>query len=369
MKLRCVALLGHMDSPTDAVEDFCRYLAEALVEHDIELQIMRAAWAEHGWQRALRDLLACAAKDPPSWFLLQYTALAWSRRGFSWRVPTVIRLLKQSGARVAVVFHDATPYFGNRVVDRLRRSVQRHTMRKMLRLSDISILTIPAENISWAAGLLDRTTFIPIGANLPSPESAWARPAADTGRPPTVGVFSLSGGRGGAAEASLVASSAAYVSEKLGALRIVVAGRNSEMAGSILREKLRGKPVELVVHGLLAGEKVVNALGACDAMLFVRGPISSRRGSAIAGIACGLPVIAPEGWETAAPVTEAGVVLVPAGATHEFGPALLRVLQDPQYRAQLASRSRSAQGQYFCWPVIAARYAQVLANRQSGQPT
>lgn len=368
MNPRCVALLGQKDTPTDAVEEYCRYLAEALVEHGIELGIMRVPWAEQGWQTALSELRASAAKDPPSWFLLQYTALAWSRRGFSWRVPNLIRLLRKRGARIATVFHDAEPYFGNRVVDRLRRRVQVHAMRKMLRLSDNSILTIPGEKIPWAAGLLDRAVFIPIGANLPSPESAWAKPVADTGRPPTVGVFSLSGGRTGAEEANLIAGSAAYVSEKLGALRIVVAGRNSEMAGEILREKLQGKPVELVVRGLLPGGEIVSLLGACDAMLFVRGPISSRRGSAVAGIACGLPVIAREGWETAAPVTDAGVVLVPADATHEFGPALLRVLQDSNYRAELASRSRNAQSQHFCWSVIAARYAQVLTDHQSDPP-
>lgn len=364
-----MALLGKRDSPTDAVEEYCRYLAEALVEHGIELETMHVDWAEKGWETALSDLQASAAKDRPSWFLLQYTALAWSRRGFSWRVLNVIRLLKKTGARVAAVFHDARPYFGNRVVDRLRRRVQLHTMRKMLRLCDISILTVPAETTPWGAGLLDRAVFIPIAANLPSPESAWTKPATDAGRPPTVGVFSLSGGRAGAEEANLIADNAAFVSERLGALRVVVAGRNAEAAGRILREKLQGKPVELVVHGLLPGGEIVSLLAGCDAMLFVRGPISTRRGSAMAGIACGLPVIARDGWETAPPVTEAGVVLVPPDATHEFGPALLRVLQDSNYRAQLAARSRNAQSQHFSWPVIAARYARILAAHQSDQPS
>ena len=46
-------------------------------------------------------------------------------------------------------------------------------------------------------------------------------------------------------------------------------------------------------------------------LLFVRGPISSRRGSALAGIACGLPIIALERSETGPPVAGAGVVPVP----------------------------------------------------------
>ncbi|HYL62345.1 MAG TPA: hypothetical protein VE077_06960 [Candidatus Methylomirabilis sp.] len=362
MNPRCVALLGQRDSPTDAVEEYCRYLAEALVEHGVELEIMRVAWAEKGWQTALRDLRASACRDAQTWFLPQYTALAWSRRGFSWRILSVIRLLKRSGARVATVFHDAEPYFGDHIVDRTRRLVQRYTMRKAVRLSDVSILTVPGKKLPWLAGLLDRTAFIPVGANLPSPEKAWLRREADSGQPPTVGVFSVSDGQVGIGEANAVAESVSHVADGLGALRVAVMGRNSEMAGRILQEKLRGKPIELVVHGLLSGEEVVNALGACDAMLFVRGPISSRRGSAIAGIACGLPVVAREGWETAAPILEAGVVLVPSGASREFGPALLRVLSDRRYRTELAERSRRAQTRYFCWQAIAARYAKILGK-------
>src|ERR1700736_1922640 len=97
-------------------------------------------------------------------------------------------------------------------------------------------------------------------------------------------------------------------------------------------------------------------------MLFARGPISSRRGSAIAGIACGLPVIAAEGSEVGPPITEAGVVLVPEeeSVPEGFGVALGRVLTDPSYRASLAQRSCEAQSRYFSWSVIARQYAQAL---------
>jgi len=82
-------------------------------------------------------------------------------------------------------------------------------------------------------------------------------------------------------------------------------------------------------------------------LLFAGGPISTRRGSALAGIACGLPVIAALGCETAAPITEAGVVLLPEDSDSEFGPALVRVLSDSAYRESLRERSRRAQQRYF----------------------
>ena len=58
---------------------------------------------------------------------------------------------------------------------------------------------------------------------------------------------------------------------------------------------------------------------------FVRGHISSRRGSAIAAIACGIPIVAYTGPETDVPITDAGVVLVTPEHTDQLGSALVRV--------------------------------------------
>lgn len=362
MNMRCAALLGRRDTPTDAVEEYCRYLAAALVQHGVTLEVARVNWAEQGWPAALRDLRTRIRSNQTTWFLVQYTALAWSRRGFSWRVLKVIRILKKRGVRVATVFHDVEPYFGARIIDRVRRRVQLRTMRVAAELSDLSIFTIAVEKIPWAREVRGKNVFIPVGANLPEPERAWARAGVDAKGPLSVGVFSISDGQVGTDEAEMLAKSVAYAAERLGALRLIVLGRNSEMAGTILSERLKGKAVEIQVRGMLAAEEVVSTLGGCDAMLFGRGPISSRRGSAIAGIACGLPVIAREGWETAAPITEAGVVLVPNSPNSEFGLAMVDVLKDAQYREELAGRSRKAQTQHFSWCVIAAQYANALRN-------
>jgi hypothetical protein len=46
-------------------------------------------------------------------------------------------------------------------------------------------------------------------------------------------------------------------------------------------------------------------------MLCVRGKLFPRRGSALAGIACGLPIIAYAGATEGTPLAEAGIELVP----------------------------------------------------------
>ena len=86
MSLPVIALLGRKDEPTDAVEEYCRYLAAALQSHDIQLEIRRVPWEIHGWPDALQALRLQATLWRGRWVLLQYTALAWSARGFSQKV-------------------------------------------------------------------------------------------------------------------------------------------------------------------------------------------------------------------------------------------------------------------------------------------
>jgi len=92
----------------------------------------------------------------------------------------------------------------------------------------------------------------------------------------------------------------------------------------------------------------------------VRGHISTRRGSAIAGIACGLPVVAFEGAETSPPITEAGLALYSPQRKADLGHVLVRVLKDEHYRTLLAQQSLLAQAQYFSWRAIAGQYAEFM---------
>jgi len=92
----------------------------------------------------------------------------------------------------------------------------------------------------------------------------------------------------------------------------------------------------------------------------VRGAISSRRGSALAGIACGVPVIAYTGSETAPPITEAGVVLVSPLVPDELLNALTRVLSDPELRTALRLENLAVYAEHFSWPAIATRFAALL---------
>src|SRR6266550_5366193 len=360
---RVIALLGRPDAPTDAVEEYCHYLGEALLAEDIELIIERVNWNATGWDRAAHALRRRAEEWRGAWVLLQYTALAWSASGFPLHFPRVLKSFKAAGARVGVIFHDIEPYGGTRVIDGLRRRVQLHVMRKSLRLSDAAVFTVPMERVSWIKREPGKGCFIPIGANLPTFSEANSRKGISTGGKLSVAVFGITGGEAGRREIETIVEAVRFAASRVGHLRLIVLGRNAQSAEAELANRLHDSPVELHVLGVLPGEDVVRSLSASDVLLFVRGPISTRRGSAIAGIACGLPVIAFEGPETAPPITEAGLAFFSPQKKGDLGNVLLRVLEDEPYRTSLAQRSLLAQRQYFSWRVIAARYAEFLKKQ------
>jgi glycosyltransferase involved in cell wall biosynthesis len=355
-----IALLGRKDVPTDAVEEYCRYLGDALKVHEFQLQIRRVPWELHGWRQSLRALHLQSAAWRDTWVLVQYTALAWSARGFPLKFPRILRVLKSAGARVAVVFHDVEPFTSTRPIDRLRHRVQMRTMRRALDLADTAIFTVPPENLSWLKTSPSNAAFVPVGANLPFQDMAPPRSSAGV---PTVGVFSITGGEQGARETQQILAAVQQASRKLGPVRLSIFGRHSELREEVLRQGLQNFPVKLSVEGVVEPEQVVHRLAACDVLLFVRNGISTRRGSAIAGIAAGLPVIAYPNSETAPPITDAGVVLVNPGDLSSLNEALVRVLSDAGFRAELSARSRAAYKAHFAWPAIAERYVALLNPR------
>jgi glycosyltransferase involved in cell wall biosynthesis len=177
-------------------------------------------------------------------------------------------------------------------------------------------------------------------------------------------VFGITGGAAGERETKAIVEAVRLAAKTVDKIRLLAFGRGADVRDEVLREGLRELPVQVEVCGVISAAEIACRLCSCDVLLFVRGAISSRRGSAIAGIACGLPVVAYAGAETAAPITEAGVVLAKEGNTQELGQALARVLGDESYRDALVAKSRAVYEAHFCWPAIAERYAEALRGKR-----
>ncbi len=355
-------LLGRRDEPTDGVVDYCEHLREAGVSRGLSFELSRVDWAEKGWRRALGELHGAAAGWRGRWVLLQFTTLAWSRRGFPLRAPRVLEVLRRCGARPAVVFHDFFPLPGKGIAGNAREYCQLRVLRQLYAGAELCIFTVPVNNISWLPLRREKAVFIPVGANCP--ESAPApRDTASKGR--AVAVYGVRGGTRLAQEAADIGFALKRASGNGRAIRLLLFGRGSVEAEPALRSELAGANVTLEPMGLLPPAEITKALSRADVLLFVRGQISTRRGSAIAGIACGLPIVGFSGPETAWPITEAGLLAVPLGDREALASALETVLSDETYRRTLAERSRRAQEKYFSWAAITAQFATALGKNSA----
>ncbi|MCL6480454.1 MAG: glycosyltransferase [Firmicutes bacterium] len=353
-----IALLGRPDQPTDGIADYCAQLRAALAEQGCALVLARVDWAGLGWRRALARLRTQARAWRGGWVLVQYTMFAWSRRGFLVSLPAVVRTLRAAGARVALLLHDPLVPASPSWKHRLRQRIARAVLRRICRDADRVLTTIAPEKIPWLAAapeLLAKTSLVPIGSNVPVRERAAAAPDDSL---VTVCVFGVTEGH--REEARTLARVVRAAAEEVGPIRLRVFGRGAQQAEPVLREALSGAPVELELHGVLPAEQVADRIGSSHALLFVRGGISTRRGSAIAAIACGVPVVAYAGEETAPPMTEAGVRLVPRGDETALAHELVRVLADPGLREELRQKNRAAWEAHFSWTAVAGRIRQAL---------
>lgn len=345
-----IAVLGQRDEPTDALEDYCLRLAAALDKKGCSLELVRVDWAGQGWRGALGDLAQAVARSKASWAVVQYTTLSWSRRGFPVGFLRLIRRLRRTGIKIAIVYHEPQTYGGHRMRDRVRRRIQLLTMVRSARLADRIVTTISPDGVGWMGetAIRSKVCLIPVGSNVSEP-SLGAK-VRNPG-PPTIVVFGITGGQ--REEALLIARVVLRVVEAFGGARLIVLGRGATEAEPAMREVLDGSAARLEVFGLVSCERAAALLSGADVQLFVRSGLTSSRGSAIAGITCGLPVVGFSGEDTAFPITEAGVRLVAKGNVEAMVQELLAVLRDENLRQSLQAASCAAAQKYFSWSVIA----------------
>lgn len=361
--MKAIALLGRQDEPTDGVADYCSFLAQSLRRGDIELEVVRVPWAESGWISALRWLSLESTNWRGRWVLLQYTGLAWSRRGFPFGVLAVQWLLQRRGTLCAVVFHDVKLINTPRIRDRLRRRCLRWIMRRLLDRSKQSIVTAPLETLPWIPQASMKAKFIPIGANIP--EVIRDRSFTPVGAPKTIGVFCITGGANQKREVAEILAVAERVKRCVPALRLEAFGRGTEEAIPLLEGPLRKLGVECRLRGVLPAEEITRTLQSVDVLLYVRSELITNRGSALAAIACGVPVVAFGQCGMSGELDAAGIEFVPWGSLDSLAHAVIRVLTDSSLWQELHERCRRAQSAYFSWSAVSDRYVELLTANGS----
>ena len=359
--IRLILLLGKRDTPADGVQDYSEYLAEALRRREIQTDIARVDWHSEGWVRALQKLSDQGAKWNGAWVILQYTALSWSRRGFPLGALAVLRNLRRQKLRCAAVFHEFRRQGGAKWAGHVRGAVQDWVVRQIYSHVDTAIFADPLDRIEWLPPGRNHAVFIPIGANLPAPP--WTAKVLNSQQSgtDTVAIYCLSDPPNLDNELRDI-SKAIRVAAAGRKLRVVFLGRGTAEAQDEITRAFEGTSAVISNLGIKDAKAVRDTLMSSDVMLCVRGEMNPTRGSAIAGIVCGLPIVGYGTSEKAFPISEAGVRLVPYRDSDALGTNLAEVLGDSRLRGQLGAASRAAHEKFFSWDTIADRMIQALSD-------
>jgi len=357
-----IALLGRQDLPTNGVRDYCLQLSRAFARRGEHLDVAEMRWETQGWLRAVGQLWRESREWKGKWILFQYTSLMWSRRGFPLGALAVLGTLRMRGATVCMVFHDIRNDQAHGWKNRLRVTYQYQVMRRAYTWTARSVLTVPAKNVPWLPRNANRAIFIPVGSNFTETEPRNQNSGVRSASVLTVAVFGVTWGSQSCDESADISYVLRQAVSTVVSLRLVVMGRGAAEAEAALKKDLDGSGVALNVLGVLPPEQLVQQLAMADVLLCVRGHISTRRGSAIAGIACGLPIVGYRGEETAFPITEAGVLLADPGDRVGIAEALKHILCDAKFRDEMRQRSLVAEQKYFSWDAIAEQFLLALGN-------
>lgn len=351
MEKTIVALLGNCRAPADGVVDYCNCLLQALSKRGFRVHIYNLPWVEAGYRAALYKLWKESAQWRGRWVLIQYTAQAWSKKGFPFSLPIILLILRIRHTKLGIIFHDEAGYPGDRIIDKIRRKLQEFLMRYAVKKVDRAIFTIDPKCLFWLGNLTDnpQVSFIPVGSNIPVEHNC----VKNHNPAKRVVVFGIDTGSYQHSQVLAVSNALKQASRVIENLELILIGPGAVKAEHLFKESLKENQVKIEVPGYLPANKISQILTSSDVQFFIHGEVKSNRTTAIAGIMHGLPIVGYKGERTAFPITEAGVRLVSRSNPDKLGDELTLVLTNDDLRAELSERSLKTGQNYFSWNSIA----------------
>jgi glycosyltransferase involved in cell wall biosynthesis len=330
------------DGEIDAIDEYSRRLVAALAALGME-----ARYEPGGLAAVL------AAERAPAWILLQYNPFRFGRWGFA---PGLVRdalTLRRAGVPLAIMVHEA--WVG---MTDWRTSLmglwQRAQLRAALRLAD-SVMT-STEALAREIGR--DAVHVPIATNItPVPtsrEAARERLGLGSGLDLDGRLAIALFGRAHPsraidhAEAAIGALARAHGTERLAVMNLGADAPPLKVAAG----------VEVHTPGVLASDELSLRLHASDLVLLpLTDGLSTRRGTLMAALAHGRPVVGLLGHNTDAVLAEArdALALTAVGDRSGYARAAVELSADPGRLRAIGAAGLRLYESRFDWPVIARR--------------
>ena len=360
-----IAILGNESADErDAIRDHSVLLARALAAHDGVVADLHQRTASGRWighrsgapRRRLDDGLG-----DYDWIVLQYQPFMYGRWGVApWLVAALARLrLRRGRPRIAVMVHETF----------VPPESARWALMGAYQRCQLAALRMPADLISvsigpWARQLAQwrprrPTVHLPVGSNLPDMTGERMRERDRLGIGSEVLVLAAFGT---GHPSQLTGHVAAGVNAAVGLAPRVVFLHLGDGAPPITGLDPR---LEVRRPGALPAEDVARHLACADLFLapFSDGA-STRRGSLMAALQHGLPVVGTSGRSTDAVLdaSTSAMRLVDVNRLGELRAAVRELSADARLRRSMGRSARELYLQTFHWPVIAERLLQELAG-------
>jgi glycosyltransferase involved in cell wall biosynthesis len=328
----------------DAIDAYSQRLASALRDAGIA-----ARYVPDGLSPVAR------AEPAPPWVLLQYNPFRYGRAGFAPRLlADAFALRRRSAARLIVMVHEAWIDMAD-----TKSSViglwQRAQLRSLLALVDGVITSTErlAEELGGGA------VHLPVASNItPAGESRTAaRRRLGVEDRLVVATF----GRNNPSRAlHYVEAALTALAERDGPARLAILNLGADAPPLSTPAGAR-----VYSPGRLDEGDLSRSLAAADVMLlpFTDG-ISTRRGTLMAALAHGLPVVGLRGQSTDRVLVNArdALTLAAVGDRHGFTRATLELTSDTERLRRAGEAGRRLYESQFDWPVLARRVASELSE-------
>jgi glycosyltransferase involved in cell wall biosynthesis len=341
------AALGVSTTTICGVRDHGALLAGALEREgcpcsthwlDREDRSLGAARAQVGaWTRALPAELVAARADVA---LLHYSVFSLSYRGLPLFTHPVLAAVRRAGLPLVTILHEFVyPWWRDGLRGTAWALSQRALLIDVMRASD-GLITTTDFQAEWLASrrwLAKRPVAVaPVFSNLPAP-CAMLRGESPV---PTIGLFGYA--YGDATVAVVVAALRLLQDRGVDAqLQLLGAPGESSAAGDewLTAAREAGLARAPSFSGMLAAQRLSDALAACELLLFVDplGP-NSRKTTLAASLASGRPVLALDGPRCWGELAGAGAAAIVQPQPQALAEALAGLLEDARTRELLAAR-------------------------------
>lgn len=336
-----------------------------LPDEQIVISARRAlTWSPRCWAA----VLAALAERRPDWVHIQYQTGAYGMQVGVNLLPWRLRRLPQR-PRVAVTFHDLLEPYLFPKAGPLRRWVN----LRLARDADAVVTTNAADTAALArAGL--RPTAIPIGSNIPvAPPEGYGRAAwrAAHGVDPETLLVAYFGLVSPSKGVDLLVAALAGLPPEIPWRLLLIGGEATAPQDVRYAAEVRaqigrlGLADRVTITGQLAPAQVSAHLLAADlAALPFRDGASFRRGSLLAALAHGCPVVTTTPADAAAAAQlrhDSEALLVPVGSAQALGRSIERLARDPGLRSTIGAHGRALAAQ-FGWPAIAATHTRLYRS-------